>query len=156
VRASDDTRSRAVAALQRGYVDGALHTSTFAERLDRALTARTRHELHGLTADLEAASPWRRRLARLAPRRAAPSLALPGAAAVAGARIELGRSPSCQIVFADDTVSRRHATLLVRDGAWFVRDRESTNGTWVNGRRVCEAEVRPGDELRLGDVVVSL
>jgi hypothetical protein len=156
VRASEDTRSRAVAALQRGYAAGALQTETFAQRLDRALTARTRGELHGLTSDLEAASPWRRRLARLAPRRPPPSLALPSATGLAGARIELGRSPSCQLVFADDSVSRRHATLLVRDGAWFVRDQGSLNGTWLNGRRVQDAEVRPGDELQLGEVVVRL
>lgn len=56
----------------------------------------------------------------------------------------------------DDTVSRRHAELRVRDGRWMVRDLGSINGTWLNGRRVGDAEVRPGDELRLGDAVLRL
>jgi hypothetical protein len=148
-----------VAALQRGYATGALQTGTFSRRLDRALTARTHDELRGLTADLEAAAPWRRRLRpwRRTPRREPPpALALPAAAGLAGAAIELGRSARCQLVFADDSVSRRHAVLHVRDGAWFVRDQGSLNGTWVNGRRVVEAEVRPGDELRHGELALRL
>jgi pSer/pThr/pTyr-binding forkhead associated (FHA) protein len=47
-------------------------------------------------------------------------------------------------------VSRRHAELRAEDGRWIVRDLGSSNGTWVNGRRVMEAEVRPGDVLHLG------
>jgi hypothetical protein len=147
-----------VAALQRGYATGALRTGTFAHRLDRALTARTGDELRGLTSDLEAAPPWRRWLRpwRRAADPPAPALALPDAAGLAGAAIELGRSARCQLVFADTSVSRRHAVLHVRDGAWFVRDHNSLNGTWVNGRRVVEAEVRPGDELRLGELAMRL
>jgi hypothetical protein len=157
VRASEDTRSRAVAALQRGYATGALHTGTFSHRVDRALTARTHNELRGLTADLEAAPAWSRWLPRrLAVRRATPALALPDPAGLAGAAIELGRSSRCQLVFADDSVSRHHAILHVRDGIWFVRDQDSLNGTWVNGRRVVEAELRPGDELRLGELSLRL
>ena len=102
--------------------------------------------------------PWRRRLRpwRRAARREPPPAALPDAAGLAGAAIELGRSARCQLVFADDSVSRHHAVLHVRDGAWFVRDQGSLNGTWVNGRRVMEAEVRPGDELRLGELAMRL
>ena len=147
-----------MAALQRGYATGALQTGTFAHRLDRALTARTRDELRGLTADLEAARPWRRRLRpwRRGFHDPPPALALPDAAGLAGAAIELGRSTRCQLVFADDSVSCRHAVLHVRDGAWYVRDQGSLNGTWVNGRRVVEAEIRPGDELRLGELALRL
>ena len=47
-------------------------------------------------------------------------------------------------MFADDTVSRRHAELRLHDGRWMLRDLGSSNGTWVNGRRVMEAEVAPG------------
>ena len=53
-------------------------------------------------------------------------------------------------MFADDTVSRRHAELRLREGSWILRDLGSSNGTWVNGRRVMEAEVAPGDEVVLG------
>jgi pSer/pThr/pTyr-binding forkhead associated (FHA) protein len=51
----------------------------------------------------------------------------------------------------DATVSRLHATLRNVDGAWWLRDEGSTNGTWINGRRVAgTVEVQPGDELLLG------
>ena len=62
----------------------------------------------------------------------------------------LGRSPGCHLTFADDTVSRRHAELLLLDGRWILRDLGSSNGTWVNGRQVMEAEVTAGDEVYLG------
>jgi pSer/pThr/pTyr-binding forkhead associated (FHA) protein len=64
--------------------------------------------------------------------------------------VVMGRSSACQWIFADDTVSRRHAELLVVDGRWMLRDLGSSNGTWVNGRRVVEAEVTTGDEIVLG------
>ena len=69
---------------------------------------------------------------------------------LAAGRIVLGRSSGCHLVLADDSVSRRHAELQVIDGRWHVRDLGSTNGTWLNGRQVGDAEVRPGDVLHLG------
>ena len=59
-------------------------------------------------------------------------------------------------MFADDTVSRHHARLELRDGRWFLLDLESSNGTTVNGRRVHEAEVRAGDRIELGAARFSL
>jgi pSer/pThr/pTyr-binding forkhead associated (FHA) protein len=47
-------------------------------------------------------------------------------------------------------VSRRHAELRIVDGRWILRDLGSSNGTWVNGRRVMEAEVAAGDDVSLG------
>ena len=61
----------------------------------------------------------------------------------------IGRSSGCELVLADDTVSRRHAELFIEDGRWLLRDLDSSNGTWLNGRRIVEAEVRPGDVLHL-------
>jgi predicted component of type VI protein secretion system len=71
-------------------------------------------------------------------------------ALTADSRGELGRSPGCELVFCDDTVSRRHGRLELRDGRWFLVDLDSSNGTIVNGRRVRDAEVRAGDRIRLG------
>ncbi len=61
-----------------------------------------------------------------------------------------GRHAKCDIVLDDRTVSRRHALLVHRDGAWMIRDLGSTNGTAVNGRRVGRALLRAGDVLTLG------
>lgn len=46
--------------------------------------------------------------------------------------------------------SARHCVLALKDGRWWVRDLRSTNGTRVNGRRVIEALLYPGDKLRVG------
>ena len=53
-------------------------------------------------------------------------------------------------MLSDDTVSRRHAELFLDGGRWILRDLGSSNGTWVNGRRVVEAEVRTGDVVHFG------
>ena len=79
--------------------------------------------------------------ARLTPR-ALPELV--------GAHLVIGRSSACHLVLGDDTVSRRHAELRYEDGRWLLRDLHSSNGTYVNGRFVTEAEVRPGDVIHLG------
>jgi two-component system, NtrC family, sensor kinase len=68
----------------------------------------------------------------------------------------IGRSTEA-IDITDKTVSRRHAELTPDDGAWFVCDLESSNGTFVNGRPVIErTEVRPGDRIRCGDTLLVL
>jgi len=156
VRPSHDTREETVAALRRGYLAGRLGTETFARRVDEALHSVDRDELRGLTADLPAApqAPLSRLLARLAPR--PRGLGLPLAADLEHARVLIGRSSACQLVLADDTVSRRHAELRIEDGRWHLRDLGSSNGTWVNGRRVVDAEVRPGDTLHLGGCQLRL
>ena len=50
----------------------------------------------------------------------------------------------------EDTVSRRHAVLVQRGAGWVLRDEGSSNGTWVNGVRVQEQTLLPGDFVRLG------
>jgi len=63
----------------------------------------------------------------------------------------LGRHLSCDVVFLSLNVSRRHARLVFRDGAWVLQDLGSTNGTRVNGERVGRWKLQPGDHLVLGD-----
>ncbi|MGA2630305.1 MAG: FHA domain-containing protein [Terriglobia bacterium] len=64
----------------------------------------------------------------------------------------IGRDPSsCQVVLADDEVSRAHAWVgLDEMGEVVVRDRKSANGTYVNQVRVQERVLRPTDELAIG------
>lgn len=150
MRPSQATREQTIAELRRAYLAGRLGSDTFAQRLDDALGTPSREHLRGLTADLPAAPP-RSVLARLRARltpRALPELV--------GARLVIGRSSSCEIVLGDDTVSRRHAELRLEAGRWLLRDLGSSNGSYVNGRLVTEAEVRRGDVIHLGGACLRL
>ncbi len=60
----------------------------------------------------------------------------------------IGRASECDISLAAAHLSRRHAQLQVIDGMLFVKDLDSANGTYLNGKRVAEARVKRGDELR--------
>jgi len=51
-------------------------------------------------------------------------------------------------------VSRRHALISRRGGACRIRDLGSTNGTLLNGAPVTVADVRRGDELRVGETLI--
>jgi pSer/pThr/pTyr-binding forkhead associated (FHA) protein len=62
-----------------------------------------------------------------------------------------GRNPDSAVFLDDVTVSRKHAVLERRaDGAWFVRDVGSLNGTYVNGEQVDETKLASGDEVQVG------
>lgn len=62
-----------------------------------------------------------------------------------------GRNPDSAVFLDDITVSRQHAIIERRpDGAWFVRDVGSLNGTYVNGEQVEETKLAAGDEVQIG------
>lgn len=64
----------------------------------------------------------------------------------------IGRSSEA-LPLTDNTVSRRHAELTpdVPPGAWWIRDLQSQNGTYVNGVRITErTKLKPGDQIRTG------
>lgn len=68
-----------------------------------------------------------------------------------------GRDETCALVIDASTVSRRHARITIVSGAATVEDLESTNGTHVNGTRICgPTRLSPGDELTLGSEVLRL
>jgi len=66
--------------------------------------------------------------------------------------VVIGRDPTnCQVVLADDEISRLHAWIALNDkGEVVLRDRDSANGTFVNQVRVKEKVVKPGDEISVG------
>jgi hypothetical protein len=70
--------------------------------------------------------------------------------ALTGERTTIGRSRECDIVVDDPNVSRKHAEIRRTIEGWTVVDLGSTNGIKVNGRRVREAVLSPGDEITLG------
>jgi len=59
----------------------------------------------------------------------------------------VGRRESCDIVLRFSNVSAHHCELTVVGGYWYVKDLKSRNGTKVNGQRIVEKRVDPGDEL---------
>jgi hypothetical protein len=67
----------------------------------------------------------------------------------------LGRSFSADVQLEDQSVSRRHAILNVRTAGARLLDDRSVNGTFVNGRRVGEADLSDGDVIVLGRVVLT-
>ncbi len=54
---------------------------------------------------------------------------------LAEGEVFVGRDPSCQIVIPDDSVSRRHARLVVKNDSCVIEDLQSRNGTFVNGQK---------------------
>ena len=68
----------------------------------------------------------------------------------------IGRGPTVTVALTDGSVSRRHAKLEFKDGAWQVQDLNSVNGTFVNGVRIAEpVPLASGDALRIGSVECS-
>jgi len=65
--------------------------------------------------------------------------------------LDIGRASGLGLVLNDPQVSRLHARLEPRDGIIFLRDLDSSNGTFLNGSRVISPiEVRVGDEIDVG------
>jgi predicted component of type VI protein secretion system len=63
----------------------------------------------------------------------------------------IGRDPQCNLRPASAAISKRHCALIQRDGKVFVRDFDSTNGTFVNDQQIKgEVEVHHDDRLRVG------
>jgi hypothetical protein len=74
----------------------------------------------------------------------------------AARELSIGRSSGCDVVLTDISVSRRHARLILRDGAWVLHDLSSTNGTYLNGHRVSRCQLRPGDRVALGEALLRV
>ncbi len=71
--------------------------------------------------------------------------------------LEIGRAESCKVRIEDTYASQHHARLSARDGSWYLEDLGSTNGTYVNDRRVqAPVEVWPGDVVKIGKTVLEL
>src|SRR3989440_3466184 len=71
--------------------------------------------------------------------------------------INVGRVQGNDLMLPKGNVSKRHARLLFRDGRVIVTDLKSTNGTYVNGRKIAQATlVREGDKIYVGDFVLRV
>ena len=75
---------------------------------------------------------------------------------VNGAETFLGRDASCEVALRDPGISRHHATLLAEGDRYVLRDAGSSNGTFVNGVRVTESPIQAGDQIRLGNTILTV
>jgi len=64
--------------------------------------------------------------------------------------ITIGRGAGNAVATSDASVSRRHCSILRREGRWEIEDHGSRNGTFVNGVAVERRELADGDEIRIG------
>ena len=73
------------------------------------------------------------------------------------AELSVGRVQGNELMLPKGNVSKRHARLLYRDGRFIVTDLNSTNGTYVNRRKITQATiVREGDRIYIGDFVLRI
>ncbi len=61
----------------------------------------------------------------------------------------IGRKPDNDVVLDNAAVSGHHCKVYEAGGTWFVEDLNSTNGTFVNGRKTLKAGLKPGDNITL-------
>jgi pSer/pThr/pTyr-binding forkhead associated (FHA) protein len=69
----------------------------------------------------------------------------------------IGRAEKCGLVLDDNYVSQVHARIFSRDDSVMLEDLGSTNGTYLNRRRItAPAEVQRGDRVKIGKTVMEL
>ena len=67
-------------------------------------------------------------------------------------KISFGRAGNNDIVISSSIVSKEHGFFWLKDGKVYVVDTDSTNGTFVNGKRVVKMELHPGDMIKIDDM----
>lgn len=114
---------------------------------------------------VEAPRPKRERAARRTPGRkhgppvlrlvAPPELR--GRTYQLGDEVTIGRAAGCQVTIDDTYASQLHARVFQRDGQVFVEDIGSTNGTYLNRKKVTgPMVVQRGDQLQIGNTILEL
>lgn len=68
----------------------------------------------------------------------------------------IGRVEDNAFPIAEPSVSSHHCEVLLRGNDVVVKDLDSTNGTYINGERITEATLKPGQVLRLGQIELRL
>lgn len=149
--------------LREAAVDGRLSHDSFVRRVDRALRAKDHRSLADLVGDLTpprgVGAGLRTGLSVFTEHLRGKSLAhstlsLPDRS---NPVLVVGRRADCDVVLSDTTVSRVHAVIMLFGGEWLIHDRQSTNGTRVNGRRVWGATaIQPGDRVSFGRLTFRL
>jgi hypothetical protein len=147
-------REQLAGTLGHAFADGLISEHTLSHRLALVFGPRL-VDPQGVIGDLSSRTQRRRPSLAASLRRAPPSrdretLVLALDWTTGDGDLLVGRGAHCDLQLEDDTVSRSHAKLAFRGGGWVIQDLGSTNGTWVNGRRVGRSQLLPGDRLALG------
>jgi pSer/pThr/pTyr-binding forkhead associated (FHA) protein len=71
-------------------------------------------------------------------------------------RTTIGRVEDNTFQIADPSVSSHHCEVHLRGAEVFIRDLNSTNGTFINDARITESVLKPGQSLRLGQIELKL
>ena len=71
-------------------------------------------------------------------------------------RTTVGRVDSNAFQIEDASVSSRHAEILLKGADLLIRDLNSTNGTFINGQKISESVLKPGQTLRFGEVELKI
>jgi pSer/pThr/pTyr-binding forkhead associated (FHA) protein len=62
-----------------------------------------------------------------------------------------------KLVISDEFASNHHVHFQLAHGQWYIKDLGSTNGTWLNGRRIYAAQrLKKGDKIKIGHTVVTV
>ena len=71
--------------------------------------------------------------------------------------IYIGRHSQSRIFLPNQSVSRQHAVVFLTDkGQWMIKDLQSANKTYVNGKAVMETSLRSGDHITVGDYTIDV
>ena len=68
--------------------------------------------------------------------------------------VNIGRSETCEITIPSVKVSRGHAEIFKRCEDYFIQDKDSSNGTFVNAVKVAKCRLRPDDVITIGEVEI--
>lgn len=66
----------------------------------------------------------------------------------------IGRSKKCEIYIADPFLSKEHARIFLKEGSFYIEDLSSTNGTYVNGKKLLDKAVKlkDSDKITFGNI----
>src|SRR4029079_9319492 len=68
--------------------------------------------------------------------------------------VRIGRDPSNSLAISDLSLSRRHCVIARKSDEYTLRDLDSRNGTFVNGRVISEKQLNHGDQISVGESVL--
>ena len=71
--------------------------------------------------------------------------------------VTIGRLPGNDIILAKGNVSKYHSRIVAKDGKFIIVDMKSTNGTFVNGKKIAAPQVlKPADQVSIGDYILNV